>query len=43
MRDGAACAELEGRDLTEERLVVEGLGLDAHAALPTTRRSLSHD
>jgi ABC-type sugar transport system ATPase subunit len=27
MRDGAACAEVERSELTEERLVVEGLGL----------------
>jgi ABC-type sugar transport system ATPase subunit len=27
MRDGAACAELDGSELTEERLVVESLGL----------------
>jgi ribose transport system ATP-binding protein len=32
MRDGAACAELQGRDLTEERLVVEALGLAARGA-----------
>jgi ribose transport system ATP-binding protein len=32
MRDGAACAELQGGDLTEERLVVEGLGLRAPIA-----------
>jgi ABC-type sugar transport system ATPase subunit len=29
LRDGAACAEIEGPELTEERLVVEGLGLQA--------------
>jgi ABC-type sugar transport system ATPase subunit len=36
LRDGAARAELQGRDLTEERLVVEGLGLDARGAPATT-------
>ena len=34
MRDGAVGAEIRGRDLTEERLVVEGLGLRADDAGP---------
>jgi ribose transport system ATP-binding protein len=32
LRDGEARAEVKGRDLTEERLVVEGLGLQASTA-----------
>jgi ABC-type sugar transport system ATPase subunit len=35
MRDGAVRAEVNGRDLTEERLVVEGLGLHAPTAPAT--------
>jgi ABC-type sugar transport system ATPase subunit len=33
MRDGAVCAEIQGGDLTEERLIVEGLGLVASGTL----------
>ena len=43
MRHGTACAELQGRDLTEERLVVEGLGLRAAPALATTAEGNGHD
>jgi ABC-type sugar transport system ATPase subunit len=39
MRDGAACTEVKGPELTEERLVVEGLGL----ASGTTTEVSSHD
>jgi hypothetical protein len=39
MRDGAACTEVKGPELTEERLVVEGLGL----ASATTTEVSSHD
>jgi ribose transport system ATP-binding protein len=43
MRDGAAGAELDGGDLTEERLVVEGLGLQAPPAPATTAEVHSND
>jgi len=39
MRDGAACIEVTGSDLTEERLVIEGLGL----ASTTTTEVSSND
>jgi ribose transport system ATP-binding protein len=43
MRDGTAGAEIKGRDLTEERLVIESLGLrPAVDPLPTTE-SKCHD
>jgi ABC-type sugar transport system ATPase subunit len=43
MRDGAARIELQGRDLTEERLVIEGLGLHAPPAPVATAEGHAHD
>jgi ABC-type sugar transport system ATPase subunit len=43
MRDGVACAEVDGPELTEERLVVEGLGLQAAPQPATTTEVPSHD
>jgi ribose transport system ATP-binding protein len=43
MCDGYASAELTGRDLTEERLVIEGLGRRPPSAPAATTGSSSHD
>ena len=43
MRDGAACAEVDGPELTEERLVVEGLGLRTAHQPATPTEVPNHD
>jgi ribose transport system ATP-binding protein len=43
MRDGAARIELQGRHLTEERLVIEGLGLHAPPVPVATAEGPGHD